>query len=102
MVQLSMSVPKNLQGILWSRDVNNLDLDEDSAYIINQVLAYGTFESLKWLFKTYSKDKITKIFIKKPIKTYTHASFNFAKNILLEDKTNLKEGRYIENTPRHI
>lgn len=97
-----MGVPKNLQGILWSRDVNNLDLEGDKAYIINQILAYGTLESIAWLFKTYSKDKIAEVFVNKPIKNYTASSFNFAKNILLENKSNLSEEKYVENLPRNI
>jgi len=45
-------IPSFLQAVLWSVDIKDLNLEEDKIYIINQVLAYGGVEELKWLFKT--------------------------------------------------
>lgn len=96
-------VPRWLQGVLWSVKVDNLDPEEDKAYIINQVLVYGGFKELKWLFKTYPKETIRKVFINDPIKIYTPSTFNFAKEILLglRDKK-LDPYKYDRDLPRII
>lgn len=95
------SVPKKLQGILWSVDVADLDLEENKSYIINQVLSLGTLEELSWLFKTYSLETVEKVFLEKPAKIYSPSAFNFCKNILLglKDAT-LPLERYVKTLPR--
>lgn len=96
-------VPKNLQGILWSRNVTSLDTKKDKNYIIHQVLAYGTWEHLKWLFKTYKKGEIRKVFKKYPSKDYTDKTFQFVKNILLDmKKGEVAEKLYVKTYPRII
>lgn len=95
------SVPKKLQGILWSVDVADLDLEENKSYIINQVLSLGTLEELSWLFKTYSLEAVEKVFLEKPAKIYSPSAFNFCKNILLNLKdTALPLERYVKTLPR--
>jgi len=60
-----VKIPKKMKWLFWSYDINSLDLKEDKDYIISQVLNYGTWEDLKWLFKVYSEEEIKKI-IKNP------------------------------------
>ena len=93
-------VPSSLQHLFWSVRSEDLNLDEDRAYIVNQALAYGGIEELKWLFKTYPKKVIKETFLKQPIKTYRAPSFNFVKEILLGIKEGLPEEKYVINTPR--
>lgn len=96
-------IPKALQGVLWSVDVNQLDTEEDKIYIINQILAHGTWSALQWLFKTYGQNTVKEIFLKHPIKNYHPLFYNFAKNILLDlDKTKLLEEKYVSTFPRSI
>ena len=75
-------LPKRLKGVLWSRNIKHLSLKRDQEYIIHQVLIYGTFRDLKWLFKTYGFSKVKEIFIKKPLKIYPPMTFNFIKKIV--------------------
>ena len=97
------SIPFNLQGILWSAQVNKLDLRRDKVYIIHQVLAYGAWEHLLWLFRTYSKAEVVKVFLGFPSKDYIPASLNFIKNILLGLKNvTLDETKYLKTAPRSI
>lgn len=97
------SIPKKFQGLFWSASPQNLDLEKNKNYIINQVLAYGTWESLKWLFKTYNPQTIKKVFLKSPQKIYTPPTFNFVKNILLVLRNeNLPGDKYVKNLPRNI
>lgn len=58
-------IPKQFQRVLWSYDVNKLDLEEDKREIITQVLNYGTWEDVKLLFKIYPEKEIKKV-VKNP------------------------------------
>jgi len=48
-------IPRNLQSVLWSRDISNLDLQRDKNYIVHQVLMYGSLKDISWLKQTYKK-----------------------------------------------
>lgn len=101
--QPKKKVPKFLQPTLWSVKVDHLDLKEDKVYIINQILVYGSFKELKWLFRTYPKKTIREVFIHQPLKIYTPSAFNFAREILLGLKSqNFKIENYDRNSPRVI
>ena len=58
-------VPKQFQRVLWSYDINKMDLGEDKKEIITQVLNYGTWEDLKLLYKLYSEKEIKEV-VKNP------------------------------------
>lgn len=75
--------PSSLQPILWSVNVNHLDLEKDKGYIIPQVLIYGTLTEIRWLFRTYSKSAVAKYFLTHPMKLYPKEAFLFTKNYLL-------------------
>lgn len=96
------NAPKNIQGVLWSKDIDLLDLENDKRYIIHQVLAYGTWEHIIWLFKAYPPHEIKKVFSEKPEKDYSEKSFNFAKNILLEITQEIDKSKYVKTYPRII
>ncbi len=59
-------IPKHLQSILWSQDVQSLDIRKDRDVIIFRVLAYGSVDDLRWLFKTYSRSTIAFVFASRP------------------------------------
>ncbi len=91
-----IKIPKSFQGILWSVNIKNLDLERDKVYIIHQVLMYGTFEQIKWLFKVYGKETIKKVFLKDPQRIYTPPAFLFLKNFILGLKNiSLSEEKYV-------
>lgn len=100
---MTRHLPQSLQSTLWSVNVKNLDMVKDKGYIINQILAYGSFSDWRWLFKNYSFKTILKTFLERPQKIYRPERFSFAKNILLglKDKFLVKE-YYVVNTPRII
>lgn len=98
MVKLSnmTKVPKNLQGVLWSVPVENLDLEKDKTYIIHQVLMYGTLEQICWLLDVYPKSEVKKTFLNKPQKVYTKPAFNYIKNFILGlDSIRLQDDKYV-------
>jgi len=92
-------VPQKLQGILWSVDVDRLDLEENRSYIINQILSLGRMEELRWLFKTYGKEELRETFIHQPAKIYSPSAFAFAKNILLDlVEKDLAPNKYVQSS----
>ncbi len=75
--------PKDLQAILWSSDVSKLNIEKNKGYIIHQVLMHGDLGELRWLFQTYSKKTIIKVFLIHPAKLYPKEMFSFVKNYIL-------------------
>jgi len=65
MPQIKRKIPKKMKWLFWSYDIESLDLKKDKDYIITQVLNYGTWEDLKWLFKIYSEKEIKEV-VKNP------------------------------------
>ncbi len=80
---MSQKIPKSLQAILWSADINHLNINRDREYIIHQILMCGSFPELGWLFKTYTKKEIIDVFLNVPFKIYPKKVFYFVKNFLL-------------------
>lgn len=75
--------PKNIQAILWSADVNQLDLIKDKYYIIHQVLIYGTMTEIRWLLHAYGMQEVVKVFVGEPARWYSKKVFHFVKNYIL-------------------
>lgn len=97
-----MKIPKKLQPVLWSTDVDLLDSRRDECYIIHQIFAYGSLEEIHWVFQNYPIEKIVGVF-KKSFKDYRRERFYFVKNILLGlDNWQPDERYYVKNTPRII
>lgn len=96
-------IPKRLQAVLWSSDINDLDIERDKGYVIHQIFSYGRMEDILWLFKTYPKKDLVKIFTTYPFKDYRYPRFNLVKNYILglRDR-HLNEKLYVENIPRDI
>ena len=91
------SLPKNLRGILWSKNINDLDLENDKIYIIHQVLSFGDIDEIRWLFKNYSLGEIKIVFINTPKRIYTRPVFLFIKDFILKIKTGLDEKKYVKS-----
>lgn len=96
-------IPKKLQAVLWSTDVQLLDLERDKNYVIHQVLSYGRLDDIRWLFQTYPKVEIKKVFTRIPYKDYTASRFYFVRKYLLGlVSASFDERRYVKNTPRRL
>ncbi|MDA1337277.1 MAG: hypothetical protein O3C23_00705 [bacterium] len=89
--------PRHFQGLLWSKPIEKLDLTKDKVYIIHQILAFGSFEDIKVLFRLYSKKEIRTVFTHYPKQIYKAAMFSFVKNFILGLKdTILNSQRYVQ------
>ena len=56
-----MSLPSFIRACLWSFDPKDIDVKRDKTLIITQVLNYGHWNGVRWLFKTYSKSDIRNV-----------------------------------------
>lgn len=54
-------LPKFLQFVLWSYDSNKIDLEKDKEIIITQILNYGDWQDLKWLYSVYNEGDIKRV-----------------------------------------
>ena len=95
-IKRSNKIPKKLQAVLWSVNVELLDRQRDKRYIIHQILSYGRLEEIKWLFKNYKREEIIDVFLRHPSKIYPRDIYYFTKNFLLNLKSEeLSEGAYV-------
>lgn len=81
-------------------NISKLDLEKDRAYIVNQVLSYGTLDEIKWLMRIYGKKTVREVFLNQPIKVYTPSAFRFSQ--LLLDAPEVGADRYDQTLPRRI
>ncbi|OGK15033.1 hypothetical protein A2690_02890 [Candidatus Roizmanbacteria bacterium RIFCSPHIGHO2_01_FULL_39_12b] len=90
------AVPRELQGVLWSVGVDQLDIEKDKNYIIHQIFAYGTLDQIKWLYGRYSKAILRDEFIHHPTRVYNRPVYYFIKNYILDlNKIKLNEDNYV-------
>lgn len=54
-------LPQTFQRILWSYDIDRMDIKEDKREIVTKVLNYGTWDDLKLLYKFYSEKDIKEV-----------------------------------------
>jgi len=91
-------IPPKFQPLLWSKNVEKLDREQDKIYIIHQILSYGDLKDLKWLFRIYDRKEIEEVFIRFPKKIYQSAVFYFIKNFVLGIKNKiLREDNYVKS-----
>lgn len=54
-------LPKSVRAVLWSYDIDRIDLKIHAGLIVSQVLNYGTSEATDWLFHFYGKEEVKRI-----------------------------------------
>ncbi|MEK7598046.1 MAG: hypothetical protein AAB441_05385 [Patescibacteria group bacterium] len=92
-----MKLPKRLQSVLWSVNVNHLNLDKDKYYIIHQILSFGILKDISWLTGIYSKKDIIDVFMVS-FKDYSRPRFYLVKDALLGLKNwHPDERHYVKN-----
>lgn len=75
-------IPRKIRQFLWSYNVDNMDIKNDCKIIIFNILNYGDFASIKWLFKNYQKKEIIKNANVFPETSWNKKSLNFWKIFL--------------------
>ena len=96
MKKVNARIPKNLQGILWSKAVSEIDPKTDRVYLIHQVLRYGSLKDINWLFHFCPRSQVIKTFLEAPLPVYDLHSFNFVRSYILKIENGLDQNAYIK------
>ena len=83
-----MDMPDFLEKYFWDTDINKLDKEKHSGFIIERLLEFGDIEDLSWLFRVYRVNDI-KDTLKKS-RTLSEKSANFWSLFLDVDKGEIK------------
>lgn len=51
-------IPEQLNGLFWDYDPESIDIVAHRDLIIGRIAETGSWDSMKWLLKTYSKKQI--------------------------------------------
>ena len=70
-------LPSFAKKYFWEIDVDELDLQKNPEYIIGRILEYGDIEAVRWMFQTFDRKLITKLFSNK--KSFSRITANFWK-----------------------
>lgn len=54
-------IPKTFKKYFWDTDINKLDKEKNSSFIIERLLELGDINELNWLNNSYSKKRITTV-----------------------------------------
>ena len=96
-----MKLPKQLQPVLWSVNIDNLSLEKDKYYIIHQILSYGRLDDILWLMRNCPRKEINEVFMVS-FKDYARPRFYFVKDALLGlKKWHPDEKYYVKNISRN-
>ena len=88
--------------LFWSKEPQQLDANNDKAYIIHQTLSFGTLEDITWLRTIYSIEEIRTVFVSQPIKVYTPSAYVFSKRLLGVSDGDAPAYHYDKTLSRHI
>ena len=80
---------------------NNHRIDITS-HTLHTILAMGSLDDIKKTIREVGIEKARTIFIERPVKIYTPASYNFAKVFILKIHTQIDEKKYLKSTSRNI
>ncbi|KKP68444.1 MAG: hypothetical protein UR68_C0016G0004 [Candidatus Roizmanbacteria bacterium GW2011_GWA2_35_19] len=79
---MSPLTPQSVKAVLWSYDLNTIEVQKDKKILISQVLNFGSEEAIKWLFKQYSFEVVEQIANTIPLFQWNKKSLSLWKIIL--------------------
>ena len=51
-------IPEQFHSLFWDLDLDTIDIIAHRDFIMGRIMELGSWNSMKWLRKTYSKDQI--------------------------------------------
>jgi len=54
-------LPASAKKYFWDINADKLDVSKHSRFVIERLLEYGDFPELRWLFQSYSRQKIANV-----------------------------------------
>ena len=78
---MSPLTPQSVKAVLWSYDLNTIEVQKDKKLIIFQVLNFGSEDAIKWLFKEYGFSVVEKEAESIPLNQWSKKSLSLWKII---------------------
>ncbi|MDP4011613.1 MAG: hypothetical protein Q8P72_05315 [Candidatus Roizmanbacteria bacterium] len=50
------------QSLFWDTDPKHIDIQKNASYIIERMLNFGDEKDIAWMWKTYDKNSIKRVF----------------------------------------
>jgi len=79
---LANDFPQPVKAVLWSYDINHIEVQKHKKIIISQVLNFGSKEAIEWLFKQYDFTLVEKIANTIPLFQWNKKSLSLWKLVL--------------------
>ena len=79
---LSNDLPRSVRLVLWSYDLDHIEVQKHKKIIISQVLNFGSQKAIEWLFKQYGFDLVSKIANTIPLFQWNKKSLSLWKLVL--------------------
>ena len=76
------NIPSGLWPHFQEYDVHALDIDHDANLIIQRTLEYGTWDEVRWLFRTYGGLRICTFVQERGERLLSRVTFNYWRKLL--------------------
>ena len=76
-VQMRSQFPDPVKAVLWSYDLDKIDVEAHKERIITNVLNLGTHKAVVWLFATYPREQIAAMVARPRSGEWNRKSLNF-------------------------
>lgn len=77
-------LPKKLKILFWDFNLEQINISQHKAFIIERLLEKGDFEAVKWIFQNLPKQEVETVILKSP--NISQKTRNFWQ-IVLNEKT---------------
>lgn len=79
---MPLLTPQSVKTVLWSYNLNTIEVQKDRKIIISQVLNFGSEKAIKWLFKQYGFATIEQVANTIPLFQWNKKSLSLWKIVL--------------------
>jgi len=76
------NIPAGLRPHFQEYDPQALDLDRDANLIIQRTLEYGTWDEVRWLFRSYGDRRICAFVRERGERMLSRVTFNYLRKLL--------------------
>jgi hypothetical protein len=78
----SPQIPAGLKPYFQEYDITRLDITRDANLIIQRVLEFGTWDEIRWLFKTYRIKRIRLFLRERGERMLKPVTFNYWRKLI--------------------
>ncbi len=81
-MRIGAAIPDCVRVVLWSYDIDRIDVEAHKKLIVAQVLNFGTMDAIKWAFEQYGRDEVTRVANEIPAGQWDKKSLSFWRLVL--------------------